>query len=287
MNRRISRFITIGFLFIAVSGPAAFAQEAEMDFQVGIPGKTGCLVCHGDKNLYKLEEDGIRSLYVDEADFGTVHIDVTCIECHTDFTYQTIKPATEEWRTIAGLACKDCHDEQKEIDHRKTYEEYRESVHGQKLLAEADPDAPSCAGCHGSHRILSPTKDPDKASLRADAYTMCGRCHEEDWDSYNDWFHGKAYKHGAPDAPPCWDCHTGHRVLASTETASPTNPVNLAEQCALCHKGSDAAFAAYGPWVHGRNTAIEENFVMKYILVGYRFIRTIVKDVTGTLSRSS
>jgi hypothetical protein len=246
----------------------AFAAQDVLRFTVGIPGKTGCLVCHDDPTLVKIEGGKVKSLYVSPKDFEKVHKDLTCLDCHKDFTYKSIKPKAENWKVIAGTACKDCHDEKKGIDHTKNYEDYRESIHGKKLLLEKDEKAPTCAGCHGYHgkwpiRKLSDEKE--MLEFRKEAYKVCGRCHQKYWDNYNDWFHGKAYKHGAPDAPPCWDCHVAHEILPSNDIKSPTSKGRIAEQCGKCHKGSDIAFAEYAPYIHKRNELIEKNIVMQLL----------------------
>lgn len=265
--RRIALLVTC-LVVLAFSASSALAAQDVLRFTVGIPGKTGCLVCHNDPNLVKIEEGKVKSLYVSPDDFKKVHTDLTCLDCHKDFTYKSIKPSAENWRIVAGTACKDCHDEKKGIDHRKNYEDYRESIHGKKLLLEGNENAPTCAGCHGYHGKNDIRKLSDPAEMvqfRKEAYKVCGRCHEEYWNNYNDWFHGKAYKHGAPDAPPCWDCHVAHEILPSKDPKSPTSKGRIAEQCGKCHLGSDIHFAAYAPYIHGRNELIEDNFVMKLL----------------------
>lgn len=274
-------------VLLAFATPVLAAEVQTLQFTVGVPGKTGCLVCHNDPTLTKIEKGKEKSLYVNPEDFSMVHADLTCIDCHVDFTYKSIKPTDQNWRVVAGTACKECHDEEKGIDHRKNYEEYRESIHGKKLLLENDEKAPSCAGCHGYHRIRKLSDEKEMLEFRKEAYQVCGRCHQDYWNNYNDWFHGKAYKHGAPDAPPCWDCHVAHIIQPSDEPQSPTNPARVAEQCAKCHKGSDISFARYAPYIHKRNDLIESNLVMKILLKALDLIKggyTKVKDfftVTG------
>lgn len=280
MRSKLLIFASV-FLVILAAAPAYCAQDV-LKFTVGVPGKTGCLVCHEDPGLVKIENGKVKSLYVSAKDFEKVHRELTCLDCHLDFTYKSIKPASEDWKVVAGTACKNCHDEKKGIDHRRNYEDYRESIHGKKLLLEKDPEAPTCAGCHGYHgkspiRKLSDKKD--MLEFRKEAYRVCGRCHKEYWDNYNDWFHGKAYKHGAPDAPPCWDCHVAHEILPSDDPKSPTNKTRIAEQCGKCHQGSDIYFAEYAPYIHKRNELIEQNPVMKILFA--------IRDwLAGILGRS-
>ncbi len=285
-TKRLSIFSTIlvmmPILIFFFSPSAAIAAKVEtLTFTIGIPGKTGCLVCHQDKALVKYELGKPRSLYVNPEDFSRTHAEVTCIDCHTDFTYKSIKPSREDWRVVAGTSCKNCHDEKKKIDHRKNYADYRESIHGRRLLVEKNMNAPTCAGCHNFHRIRRLSDPVEMMEFRKEAYQVCGRCHQDYWDNYNDWFHGKGYKHGAPDAPPCWDCHGAHNILNSKDSNSPTNISRLQDQCAKCHKDADRAFAEYGRYIHSRNDLIRENLVMKIIFTVLDFVKNSYQRVTG------
>jgi hypothetical protein len=284
MRKGLLLFAVILLNFLAAV--PAFAAQNVLKFTIGVPGKTGCLVCHDDPNLVKIEAGKTKSLYVSPNDFRKVHRDLTCLDCHLDFTYKSIKPSREDWRIIAGTACKNCHDEKKGIDHRRNYEDYRESIHGKKLLLEKNPKSPSCAGCHGYHGKRPIRKLSDKKEMlkfRKEAYRVCGNCHQEYWDNYNDWFHGKAYKHGAPDAPPCWDCHIAHEILPSKDPKSPTNKTRIAEQCGKCHDGSDIYFAEYASYIHKRNKLIESNPVMKILLA----VRDWLAGILGLVRNST
>lgn len=283
------RFVLLAvpvLILMAYSPVGAKTVEQEtLKIVIGIPGKTGCLVCHKDPNIVKIENGRPVSLYVDEKWFEKTHKELTCIDCHIDFTYETIKPSADNWRIIAGTSCKHCHDKKKKIDHRKNYEDYRESVHGKKLLLEANEESPTCAGCHGNHRIRRLSDPAEMMMFRKEAYQICGRCHKKYWNNYNDWFHGKGYKQGAPDAPPCWDCHTAHKILPSKDPASPTNITRVAEQCEKCHRGSKRAIADYAKYIHKRNDLIKENMIMGYLFKaldyfkqGYSFIYGYIKN---------
>lgn len=286
--RIVTLFIAGALLLTAGSlSPVFAAQTQTLELTIGTPGKTGCLVCHSDPSLVKIEDGKKKSLYVNPEDFKKTHSDISCIECHTDFTYKSIKPTEQNWRLVAGLACKNCHNEEKNIDHRKDYEAYRESIHGKQLLLEQNPDAPTCADCHGFHDIARLGDPQEMIEFRQNAYRVCGDCHKEAWESYNDWFHGKAYKHSAPDAPPCWDCHVAHKILPPDNPQSPTNVSRVAEQCAKCHKGADISFADYAKYIHGRNTLIEKNIVMDilfkaldYAKKGYNTVKSFF-SITG------
>ena len=70
---------------------------------------------------------------------------------------------------------------------------------------------------------------------------MCARCHPDEYESYDDYYHGAAYKRGATDAPACWDCHGAHDVLPTSDPNSLMSEQNRADTCGQegCHQGSD------------------------------------------------
>ncbi|MFH1736854.1 MAG: multiheme c-type cytochrome, partial [Actinomycetota bacterium] len=171
------------------------ALAAPTDFTIGIPGKTGCLVCHGDPKLTQVKAK--RSLYISDTELmSSVHKDLACVKCHTDFSTRNASqshqgPKTDS-RKIAGLSCKNCH------EHESQLKIYDTSVHGRKALG-GDPKAATCADCHGSHAIKSLKKNKAYAAkFRMNAKEICGKCHQKYFESYDDYYHGRAYKMKAP-----------------------------------------------------------------------------------------
>ncbi len=239
----------------------AIAQAAPVDFTIGIPGKTGCLVCHGDPKLTEVKSKKV--LYISEqVMLGSVHKDVPCTKCHTDFdsalASQSHQGKKTDSKKIAGLSCKNCH------EHAKQLKVYDKSTHG-RLAMGGDDKAPTCADCHGSHEIKSLKKDKAyKAEFRMSAQKVCGKCHPKYYESYNDYYHGRAYKTGAADAPTCWDCHGAHEILPAAQTESKVAKGNLAKTCGACHPDSRAGFAKFGALIHGRDTMLGKNLLIKY-----------------------
>ena len=82
--------------------------------------------------------------------------------------------------------------------------------------------------------------------MHLSAYRTCARCkqHGEDYDTYDDYYHGKAYKAANLDAPSCWNCHESHAILPSDNPSSSVAPANVAATCGRegCHAGSDEKF---------------------------------------------
>jgi hypothetical protein len=232
-----------------------------LDFTIGVPGKTGCLVCHGDPKLKNVKSG--RALFISESEMmSSVHKELACTKCHTDFSAvnaaQSHQGITGDPRKVAGLACKNCH------QHATQLKIYDTSVHGRKALG-GDPDAATCGDCHGSHDIKSFKKNKAyKQEFKMKAAEVCGGCHKDHLDSYDDYYHGAAFKTGAPNAPACWDCHGTHSILPAKDAESKIGDKNLAKTCGSCHPDSKAGFTGFAEMIHDRQTVMKKNLVIKY-----------------------
>lgn len=222
----------------------------DVDFTLPTAAKAGCLVCHGDPGLTRLKDGQNVSFYVDPTMVaGSAHAGVQCTGCHLDFAFTYPHEAgLEDWRTVAASACKNCHQDQ--------FLDYGRSVHRREPGEEPAEDGiekPLCGDCHGSHGIEMLTDNPaGEAALHAMGYQVCGECHQEYWDNYDDYYHGAAYKRAAEDAPACWDCHGGHEILVADDKDSMVNERHLVETCSACHSGATESYTAYAPIIHGR-----------------------------------
>jgi predicted CXXCH cytochrome family protein len=119
------------------------------------------------------------------------------------------------------------------------------SLHG-KLATAGDPNAPTCATCHGYHDVvavsslLAPTHPRNVANL-------CARCHENPalMNSYGlpinekaKWqrsAHARALLGGNPQAPSCTGCHGPH-------SATPPRATTVGRVCGQCHPDQLEAF---------------------------------------------
>lgn len=250
-----------------VSGKGTFA----LDFTLPTFGKSGCLVCHGDKNLVVSQGDTNVSFWIDEAAYThSAHATVICTGCHVDYGYKAPHgQAGSDWKAVAKQACKNC--------HVKEYADWSLGAHALRPVAAGQPDPkaaskPLCGDCHGSHDMPVLKNNPaGQAQVRAQAEAMCGKsgCHPDYWANFNDYYHGAAYKMGAADAPACWVCHGTHNILKSTDRLAPTNPVNFGESnsCGTsgCHQGAGPAYASYAPMIHGRDKVTSENPLVKLL----------------------
>jgi hypothetical protein len=258
--------ITSSLIILIFSSSQAIAEEQQnsLSFSLGVPGKTGCLVCHGDSKILqkKSQNEGRSGLYIsDKVMANSVHKDIACTSCHSDFKLLTAtkdhKAKTLDYKTVAGLSCKNCH------RHSKQLIEYSQSIHGKLALSRDPKKGATCADCHGSHDIRSIKKDKEyEEQFHLSGIKTCGRCHEKYVDSYNDYYHGKAYNQKALDAPACWDCHGAHNIQRADNPDSDTEAAKLAKACGKCHVDSRAEFAMqYGKMIHNSRGVIAQNIV--------------------------
>lgn len=251
-----------------------------MTFTLPTAGKSGCMVCHGDPNLGRLEGSQWVSYYVEGTPLDNgPHAQVLCTGCHLDFAYKAPHESQgNDWVRTARLACKNCHQDQ--------WTAYSLGVHsiavqpGEKITEE-DAAKPLCGDCHGpSHDIAWLTDNPaGRQQLHASGYEVCGRCHEDYWNGYSDYYHGAAYRHGAKDAPACWDCHDYHSVLPSTNRDSTVYKDNIRKTCNQCHKDVNDQYLSYTGMVHQRSGLYAENPL--YSLV--QETKATIQDFWGTV----
>lgn len=232
----------------------------------GYDSNGGCLACHGNVNLVRQTQTGTKSFNV--TGIGeSAHSELTCQQCHTDYRYDDQPSASPLWNINVGQACADCHRNAEEPRLQAVVAKYETSTHG-KALAEGNMDSATCASCHGGHFIFRLDTDAAKSRLHASSYRMCGRCHEAEYDSYDDYYHGRAYKAGTPDAPACWQCHGSHEVLPKHEPASLISAGNIATTCAGdgCHAGTSEKFGEKaGSLIHEKAAVRNANPLVQLI----------------------
>lgn len=288
--------LLLAVLVVCVFGASAAAVAAEatpsvsptatapyeLDFTLPSESRSGCMVCHGDPALVRLREGAVVSYYIDEAAIASsTHVDQQCVGCHIDFAYRAPHNAGD-WSITARSACRNCHDEQSRAVGVGIH---RETVPTEASTEETTGPKPLCGDCHGSHDIAALTEagGPDYQAgadaIHKRGWDVCGRCHEEYWDNYNDYYHGAAYKRGAEDAPACWDCHGWHDIQPSTQRNSRVNEAHLVETCGQdgCHTGVDEAYTEYAAFIHGREDIEAEN----PILALFRTIRNTFTRIFG------
>jgi 5-methylcytosine-specific restriction endonuclease McrA len=261
---------------------ASSATTATYDLSFTLPtaGKSGCMVCHGDPNLVRIQAGKAVSMWIDSAVLAnSVHANIQCTGCHLDFAYSAphAQSGNDAWRDVAKAACKNCHED--------AFAAYSKGVHspaptpaGTKAVATSSgvTRLPLCGDCHGSHDIQKLKDNPaGQEALHARGKQVCGECHQDYWDNYDDYYHGAAYKRGAPDAPACWQCHGAHDILPSSDRASAVNPDNLVETCGQCHHNDpNETYTSYSQFIHTRSEQVAANPLMAFWRRVIRVVRS-------------
>jgi hypothetical protein len=231
----------------------------------GYESGTGCQACHGSANLRK-QSDGVSKSFQVTGLEDSAHRGIACQKCHNDFRYDDEVPATKLWRVNAGMACGDCHKDSKKEQDRAPVALYEKSIHAQRIR-EGEYTAATCGSCHGGHNIARLDTKKAKLDMYKNAKGICGGCHATEYASYDDYYHGRAYKEGNLDSPVCWQCHKAHDILPSADPASSIAPARLGATCGQqpgCHKGSSEAFAAQaGTLMHRKIEAHKGNPLVK------------------------
>lgn len=239
---------------LGLQSQARAANAYKTTFTLGIQGRSGCLVCHSDRNMAKMTAGRKRSVYIrEEVLDSSAHHDISCIACHTDFSYATPHKKGQDWRSVASASCKNC--------HRNAYQRYVSSVHRPTLPSgKIDKKKPLCGTCHGSHAIGSAT---ERGNLELDGMKICGGCHKAWAATYSDYYHGAAYKNGASDAPACWECHGSHKISAVNSKNPNVSEMDLVQACGQCHAGVTKEFLTYTPMIHGSDRIRRENLLWR------------------------
>jgi cytochrome b subunit of formate dehydrogenase len=204
---------------------------------------TLCGECHrvGEQAATRIdaEVDDIVGSYEDSVhgraliESGLV-VTATCADCHgahselpPDDPRALINPLN-----IAGT-CGVC--------HHGIEEQFRTSVHWTDDPTAAEVEYPTCEDCHSSHTISR----IDQPGFRTRMMDQCGRCHEDQAETFFDTFHGKVSRLGGETVAKCYDCHGTHDILPPTDPDSSLSRDNVVETCGQCHDASHRQFAGY------------------------------------------
>jgi len=201
-----------------------------------------CARCHrqGEKAAVRItsDVDDIVGSYVMSIhgkgliESGLV-VTATCADCHT--AHKELPPADPNSSVnpanVAGT-CGKCHHGIEEI--------YKTSIHW-RGNSDTDKKLPTCEDCHSSHTITR----TDRPDFRFRMMDQCGRCHENEAETFFDTFHGKVSRLGSAGAAKCYDCHGTHNILPPTDPRSTLSRANVVKTCAQCHTGAHRKFAGY------------------------------------------
>jgi len=173
-----------------------------------------------------------------------------CEDCHDTHQFN-IPPQGTAKRTswhlkvpqVCGAAC-----------HQDSLEEYLTSVHGVEATEENNPKAAVCVDCHSSHSIGKTTRKPFKLQVTK----QCGSCHEEQFTTYRDTYHGQINTLGYTSTAKCFDCHDYHEIQRVDNPKSMVHLDNRLETCQECHDGKKISKASegllsFGPHAHAND----------------------------------
>jgi formate dehydrogenase gamma subunit len=213
-----------------------------------------CLTCHGDSSFaVEFPSGGSRSLFASEAELiNSSHSGFTCTDCHADLAGLTEYP---HGSPLAKVDCGTCHADENS--------QYVTSLHG-VALASGNPEAPTCASCHGAHDILRSDKETARTS-KANLPRTCASCHSRyiltrdpdvrianSYKMYSEGVHAKGIRGGINVAASCNDCHGTHDLRPAADIQSTVNRRNIPKTCSKCHVD---IYLRYEKGIHGKALA--------------------------------
>jgi cytochrome b subunit of formate dehydrogenase len=223
--------------------------------------KPSCISCHEDLWETAREQDLTRekarlgvvvqnieaykeSFHARPAPSNKSGVKAHCEDCH-DTHYFNVPPRgttkRTEWHvTIPSVCGEACHED--------SLEEYLVSVHGMETTEKNNLKTAVCTDCHTTHDISKTTRDPFQLLVTK----QCGSCHEDQFATYRDTYHGQINTLGYADTAKCFDCHGSHEILRIDDPESMVHPDNRLETCQECHDGKDIikateGFMSFGP----------------------------------------
>ena len=260
-----------------------------------------CVECHADIKEFphpEYNKDGLR-------EFNYALFNATqsaCQGCHEDEATRAMSGVHQQTLDTGNhnaAMCADCHNphyaesaaERAEVPdlcarcHSEIAEQYKDSVHGEALLAEANPDVPNCIDCHGNHDIV----DPRTAEFRNNIPLLCAECHTDAsimdkyeisinvLNTYVSDYHGTTvtlFEQNSPDLPTnkpvCTDCHGTHTI---SKTDDPQTGIalkeNLLGKCQRCHPDATANFP--DAWMSHYDASPENFPLVYYVNLFYKF----------------
>ena len=212
-----------------------------------------CANCHEPK--YEAALDSVHAVALAEGNLEAA----VCTDCHG--AHDTPPPA--EPRQRIAHTCGQC--------HGAIFEEYADSIHGEPLLAENNPDVPTCIGCHGVHNIA----DPTTALFRIRSPQLCAGCHADAtlmeqydlstdvFETYVADFHGTTvtlFEHQDPTVETnkavCYDCHGVHDIEDPDDPEAGIK-AHLLQTCQQCHPDATTNFP--DSWTSHFRPSLERN----------------------------
>lgn len=295
------------------SGEELYISVDPEIYNSSIHGAKGyaCVQCHTDIHNYphpELKAQNRREYSIQKAE--------VCGSCHQQplaDTQESIHHAAMQAGNQDAAVCTDCHgahgvvplDEPRsripqtcERCHSQIYDLYKDSVHGEALLGEGNPDVPSCIDCHGEDANPHKIKGPSESGFRLNSPDICARCHADEelmakygintdvFETYLADFHGttvEIFQATAPgqetNKPVCIDCHGVHNMKQVDNPESQVIKENLLGTCQRCHPNASANFP--DAWLSHYRPSPEHNPIVYYVNTFYKFFIPAVLGVMG------
>lgn len=252
--------------------------EATSAREYNLESNSRCQRCHEGKFDQALDSVHGAALEAGNLDAAM------CTDCHG--AHDT--PTPDEPRERISYTCQQC--------HSTIFDTYAQSVHGEALLAESNPDVPTCIECHGVHNIADPTTD--LARIRSPQ--LCATCHADEelmaqydistdvFETYVDDFHGQTIAlfedHPDPTVEPnkavCYDCHGVHDIRPVDDPENGIK-VNLLETCRQCHPDATANFP--DAWTSHFRPSLQNNPLVFLVDTFYAIVIPITVGALGFL----
>jgi predicted CXXCH cytochrome family protein len=281
-------------------------DSAQFDASVHGANAVACTDCHVDIDDFPHPDYAKESLR--EFNFSLYEATKSaCQNCHAEEVGRAMNSVHEQTLAVGNhnaAMCADCHNphyaesaaERAEVPdvcarcHSEIAAEYKNSVHGEALLSEANPDVPNCIVCHDAHDIV----DPRTVEFRNNIPLLCAQCHTDAsimdkyglstnvLDSYVADFHGTTvtlFEQTSPDLPTnkpvCTDCHGAHNIA---KTDDPQTGIalkaNLLVQCQRCHPGATENFP--DAWMSHYDASPQNFPLVYYVNLFYKFFIPVV-----------
>ncbi len=241
-------FTRLLVLFLVCLAGAATAEPAFTDAE--------CLDCHGIESYAvptgEHGEAGMRPLGLNVSAWrDSVHGDLKCVTCHDD-----VRELPHRKTGLERPDCVQCHLETAERKaaeqaqrKRQTRAARREKEkpsfvinterYTRSVHADGKADNADCATCHTAHYVY-PSDDPRASTFREYSPTLCGACHEKALAAWSDSLHAAALRRPwKGDSATCSDCHNAHEIAPKEQLATQRR---VTKNCGDCHQHEVASY---------------------------------------------
>lgn len=238
----------------------------EFNYSLYQATQNACKNCHEEEANNAMT--GVHALTLDEGN----HNAAMCADCHNPH----YSKGAAEPQEVPDV-CARCHND--------VAAQYKASVHGESLLADANPDVPTCVTCHGSHSI----GDPGVTEFRNNIPLLCAKCHTDAsimdkygistnvLSTYVADYHGTTvtiFQQTSPDLPTnkpvCVDCHGTHDISKTDDSQTGIAlKENLLGKCQRCHPNATANFP--DAWMSHYDASPEKFPLVYYVNLFYKF----------------